>query len=359
MSLIDEVLRGDYEQQHLTEPDVTSACDWIAKEAVLKVRGEREFYSEWKNAERAATNGFYLSLVYYCCCTLLDYHDFDSASVEEEESVLKFCNDLINFVKRNDPDSPLRGGVKTWSRQGDIHRKLGDKETAHKIYSEGISTLTRLSSWESGQLIGREQDFGKKYSSIEILYAKKGRVELEMDQYSTAAESLKTALRSLRQRGLQDMKNDSFPNGIRQLHERAKSMSSNVSEESNQSQNAGSSINAVDAKSFIQELSEFGGHSAKVEVRFSSQEGASNAQTHSTLGYLMFRTPESHGHWGVVVKGSEDKVAVLLKVEDRFQCLLYDQERRENITQGEVSDLKIEFTTTDRSFSIDSSGYKK
>jgi hypothetical protein len=152
------------------------------------------------------------------------------------------------------------------------------------------------------------------------------------------------------------MESDSFPNGIRQLHERAKSMSSNVGEES---QNAGSSINTVDAKSFIQELSDFGGHSAEVQVRFSPQEGASDVQTHSTLGYLMFRTPESYGHWGVVVKGSKDKVATLLKVEDRFQCLLYDQERRENITQGEVSDLKIEFTSTDGFFSIDSSGYKK
>ena len=358
MSLIDEVLRGDYKQQHLTEPDVTSTCDWIAKEAVLGVRGEGEFYSEWQNAKKAASNGFYLSLVYYCCCSLLDFYDFDSASTEEKESVLKFCSDLLNFIKRNDPDSPLRGGVKTWARQGDVHRKMGDNETARKIYSEGISTPTRLSSWESGQLIGREQDFGKKYSSIEILYAKKGRTELEMDQYSTAVESLQTALRSLKKRGLQDMKNDSFPNGIRQLHERAKSMSSNVGEENNQSQNAGSGISTVDAKSFIQELSEFGGHSAEVEVSLFSQGGASDVRTHSTLGYLMFRTPESHGHWGVVVKGSKDKVAVLLKAEDQFQCLLYDQERGENIAQGEVSDLKIEFTTADESFSIDSSGYK-
>jgi hypothetical protein len=73
----------------------------------------------------------------------------------------------------------------------------------------------------------------------------------------------------------------------------------------------------------------------------------------------MFRTPKSHIHYGFVVKGSDDNIAVLIKLEDELSCLLCDQIERREIAKGLVSMVEIDLVTDDGKFILDQTGLHK
>ena len=63
----------------------------------------------------------------------------------------------------------------------------------------------------------------------------------------------------------------------------------------------------------ISQLSEFGGHSAEVVLYYYIGD---ELKKYKTSGYIMFRTPETYGHWGFVVKGNDKYIATLIKAEE-------------------------------------------
>ena len=63
------------------------------------------------------------------------------------------------------------------------------------------------------------------------------------------------------------------------------------------------------------------------------------------MGYVMFRTPDTYGHWGFVIKGNREEIATLIKVEGRCEFELYDQKIRKNIKEGEVVQIDLDWKT--------------
>ena len=106
----------------------------------------------------------------------------------------------------------------------------------------------------------------------------------------------------------------------------------------------------------ISQLSEFGGHSA--EVKLSYYDDNNDLKEFKTVGYIMFRKPEKYGHWGLVIKGNEQQIATLIKVEDICLFELYDQQKRETFQTGNVTNLEIKFTTNDNVCILNANGLK-
>jgi hypothetical protein len=119
--------------------------------------------------------------------------------------------------------------------------------------------------------------------------------------------------------------------------------------------------NTSELRHAIQHLSEFVGHTAKVEVQIEDASSSSETgmRSHRSTGYLMFRTPEIHNHYGFVVKGSEDNIAVLIKLEDKLRCLLYDQIERKNIAEGPVNRVGINFVTDEGCYVLEQDGLQQ
>lgn len=218
----EHVTSGYYEGEDLTEQNIKEACGYIARALIRDLQNNREFYREWKSTRPKLSDGYYRSLVYYCCCALLDNYNYEDSTERECESVLLFGRELLRVLKEKETDSPLRGGIAVWSRLGTVYQELGNAKKAVQEFEEGIDVLTDLSGWESGDLIGNEPDFGAKYSKVEILYAKKGACHLEMGQHDQAFSDLSKALSSVNKRGMDDMVNETFPSGIKSLVSKAK-----------------------------------------------------------------------------------------------------------------------------------------
>lgn len=216
------VTSGYYEGEELTEQNIKEACRYIARALIRDLQNNKEFYREWKHTRPNLSDRYYRSLVYYCCCALLDNYNYDGSTERECESVLLFGREILRVLKEKETDSPLKGGVAVWSRLGTVYQELGDRGKAIQEFREGIDVLTDLSDWQSGDLVGNESYFGAKYSKVEILYAKKGACHLEMGEYDQALDALNKALKSVNERGIGDMINESFPNGINNLVSRAK-----------------------------------------------------------------------------------------------------------------------------------------
>ena len=116
-------------------------------------------------------------------------------------------------------------------------------------------------------------------------------------------------------------------------------------------------INSTTATNAIKSLSEYSGQSPKVSVLFSQNKAeADDLLSYSTSGYLMFKTPENYNHWGFVVKGNADRISILLKVEEDFECLLYDQNLRQEIVEGKILETKIESLMSGESYRLTSNG---
>lgn len=116
-------------------------------------------------------------------------------------------------------------------------------------------------------------------------------------------------------------------------------------------------ISSKTGTSAVKRLSEYSGQSPNISVLFAENRSDDNdLLSYSTYGYLMFRTPENYDHWGFVVKGSSDKVSILLKVEEELECLLYNQNIRQEIIQGKVFEVKIESLMSGESYKLTSNG---
>jgi len=106
----------------------------------------------------------------------------------------------------------------------------------------------------------------------------------------------------------------------------------------------------------ISQLAEFSGHSAEVKLNYYDE--SNNLKTFETNGYIMFRRPEKYGHWGFVIKGNEQFIATLIKVEGICLFELYDQQKRETFKTGNVTNLEIDFTTNDNTCILNANGLK-
>lgn len=106
----------------------------------------------------------------------------------------------------------------------------------------------------------------------------------------------------------------------------------------------------------ISQLAEFAGHSAEVKLNYYDENN--DLITFETNGYIMFRKPEKYGHWGFVIKGNEQQIATLIKVEDICLFELYDQQKRETFRTGRVTNLELKFTTNDNVCILNANGLK-
>jgi|APSaa5957512622_1039677.scaffolds.fasta_scaffold73380_2 hypothetical protein len=110
----------------------------------------------------------------------------------------------------------------------------------------------------------------------------------------------------------------------------------------NEIQKLPKSIDANFAEKSIEKMQIYGGHSAYIKIYY--YDGII-LETINTLGYVMFRTPETYGHWGFVIKGTEDEIAILIKVDERCEIQLYDQKIRQTIKEGDLVQIDLEWTS--------------
>lgn len=116
-------------------------------------------------------------------------------------------------------------------------------------------------------------------------------------------------------------------------------------------------IDSETATTAIKHLSKYSGQSPKVSILFSENKAeVDDLLSYSTSGYLMFRTPENYDHWGFVVKGNADKISMLLKAGEDFECILYDQNLRQQIIEGKILEAKIESLMSGQSYRLSASG---
>jgi tetratricopeptide (TPR) repeat protein len=205
----------------MTTSEVDQACQRFFDVAVRPKRNV-DFEQEW--LQRDPSDPYYFSLAYFCVCAVLD----DEAT-RNDPAYLRDAAEVLRYIEENDRDYQ-NGSVNPWSRLGDVYRSLGKQEEAIQTYSRGIDTLTRAFDWKVGELLPAEANFGLPYSNVELLYARRGRSELELSRYGDAARSLETAFKSLRKRGVRDMVNAHFPDGIETLLESARTGKTTVVE---------------------------------------------------------------------------------------------------------------------------------
>jgi len=103
----------------------------------------------------------------------------------------------------------------------------------------------------------------------------------------------------------------------------------------------------------ISQLAEFGGHSAEVVLYYYIDD---ELKKFETSGYLIFRTPETYGHWGFVIKGNDEFVATLIKVEEKCFFELYNQNIRQTFQTGFVTQIEIKFITKDEYCILNANG---
>ena len=101
-------------------------------------------------------------------------------------------------------------------------------------------------------------------------------------------------------------------------------------------------IDANLAEKSIEKMQIYEGHSANVKLYY--YDGRI-LETINTMGYVMFRTPKTFGHWGFVIKGNEEEIALLIKVDERCEFQLYDQKIRKTIKEGDPVQIDLEWTT--------------
>ena len=101
-------------------------------------------------------------------------------------------------------------------------------------------------------------------------------------------------------------------------------------------------IDANLAEKSIEKMQIYEGHSANVKLYY--YDGRI-LETINTMGYVMFRTPKTFGHWGFVIKGNEEEIALLIKVDERCEFQLYDQKIRQTIKEGDPVQIDLEWTT--------------
>ena len=82
-------------------------------------------------------------------------------------------------------------------------------------------------------------------------------------------------------------------------------------------------------------------------------------ESYETSGYVMFRTPETYGHWGLVVKGNQESIATLFKVENELIFELYDQVLRRSLKTGKVMQVDIDFELEGKIYIINANGIKR
>ncbi len=192
----------------MTANEVDRVCQRFFDVAVRPKRNF-DFEQEWR--QRDPSDPYYFSLAYFCVCAVLD-----DETTRSDPAYLQDAAEVLRHIEENDRNYQ-DGSVTPWSRLGDVYRSLGDQQEAIQTYSRGVDILTRTFDWQIGELLPTEANFGLPYSNIELLYARRGRSELELSRYEDAARGFGVALKSLRQRGTPDMVNAHFPDGIERL----------------------------------------------------------------------------------------------------------------------------------------------
>ena len=102
-------------------------------------------------------------------------------------------------------------------------------------------------------------------------------------------------------------------------------------------------IEATHANKSIEKLQSYYGCSAHLKLFHYDRRVLETINLH---GVVKFRDPSTYHHWGFVVKGNEQYISILVKVEDVCRFELYDQVIRENIKEGTVVHLEFEWTTS-------------
>lgn len=212
------VIMGLYQGQELSERDIYEACTYLVIDGLVeREEGWEEFILDWIATPATLEYGHYRSLVYYCCCKLLDSYNYRQATPQECGSMLLFTREALKILKERETDSPYRGGVAVWHRLSTIHYVLGDEEEALAEVEEGIEILKELSDWRPGKLYGSEVDSQLKYSRIEVLLAHRGLLYLGRGELEDAYVDFLSVLVSVGKRGYDDLVNGSFPQGVRKF----------------------------------------------------------------------------------------------------------------------------------------------
>lgn len=197
----------------MTIEEVDNICQRFFELAVRPLRNIA-FEQEWN--ERNLTEPYYYSLAYFCVAAVLD-----DKSRNNDVDNLHDAARVLEYIEVNDQDYQ-HGSVMPWSRISDVRRALGDQQGAIAACNDGLETLTKCFDWHPGELLPAEMRGHQKYSKPEILYAQRGRSQLEISDFDAANASFSSALESLHVRGRSDLVNNDFPEGISKLLARAK-----------------------------------------------------------------------------------------------------------------------------------------
>jgi len=92
----------------------------------------------------------------------------------------------------------------------------------------------------------------------------------------------------------------------------------------------------------IERIYNYRGDSCKIEIDYNDGE---KKILDNIDGHIVFRNPSTEfGHWGFVIKGNGQGLAVLVKVEDKVNFELYDQNLKANINENDqISEIRISF----------------
>lgn len=105
-------------------------------------------------------------------------------------------------------------------------------------------------------------------------------------------------------------------------------------------------------KDAFSKMSEYSGHSAEVSIHFLDHN---EPLSYAGSNYLMFRTPPQY-NWGVVAKGGENYISLLIECIDSLKCQIYDQLQKRTFLTGELIYAKFEFITAPICFELTHTG---
>ena len=160
LTLKNIVIDGNFSYRELTQNEVKLICTEITSKIIRDVYGMEDFYYGFKNEDKSVNNGFYLSMVYGCCCHLLDYINKSKLNKKQKKSIYEFGISILDFIKKYDMDSPVEGGVDVWTRKGDCYAELNEYEKAIDTYKEGLEIFKNEMNWKPGMLTKNDNLLG-------------------------------------------------------------------------------------------------------------------------------------------------------------------------------------------------------
>ncbi len=206
--------KGYYTDRDLSQPEANSATSWIMKNIVAKKRSA-ELLHEWESIEKDLTDPYYLTLLYNGCLSIQYFYDSYEPKQTESAVVNHFCISMFKFLIKNDNTVDLSRLY--WAKLAEVYHVLKEYDQELGILNEGIVKIYQVHKWEPGKMTDLEAKF-VKYSGMETLLAQKAKCLHQIRSNAECRATLDLLYESLGVRGIEDMINGHFPNGLKQFY---------------------------------------------------------------------------------------------------------------------------------------------